>query len=165
MIEARRVAQIAVFLFGLSQLGDLIRSVAAIVFLFNSDTEVDSSTVLVSAGYTAFVLTLLISPGGWAALINVPGSVSALSELARDELLQVGVHLLGLYFLITGVSGAVASAAGWLQLRQTMPGYPFSPEAAAFVQALAGAALLLWGSSVVALVRWLRALGSPRGAA
>jgi hypothetical protein len=170
VIDARRLAQIGVFLFGLSQLGALISVGLAFAAYFEPNQESHLGSLLVPLGYGAFVLSLILLSGGWASLVNVPGSVATFSQLNRDDLLRVGVALLGLYFLITGVSGVVASLVTWLQGRSLLGSYePLSPlqllETASLVRALAGAALVLWGTNVVAFIQWLRGLGGTRGAA
>jgi hypothetical protein len=169
LIDARRIAQIAIFIFGLTQLGALIQFGTALSFYLGPG-EHDPVGLVVAVTYALFVLSLLFLSRGWASLINVPGTVSEFSELARDDLLRVGVALLGLYFLVTGVSGVVAGVVQWFNVgaspafQHPVPVRDFL-EVTAFVRGLAGAALLFWGTNVVALVQWARSLGSGKGAA
>jgi hypothetical protein len=171
LIDARRIAQIAIFVFGLSQLGGLIQLGTA--FGIYLSPEAGSPRVLglvVAATYTAFVLSLLFLSRGWASLVNVPGTVSTFRQLSRHELLQVGVALLALFFLITGVAGAVASVVEWFNAPlkaasgQRLPLGEFL-NVAALLRGFAGAALLFWGTSVVNFIQWAKSLGTGRGAA
>jgi hypothetical protein len=168
LIDARRIAQIAIFLFGLSHSGYLIRLVATLAGYLKPG-DYDLVSIVISISYAAFVLSLLFLSAGWASLVNVPGTVSSFSALARDDLLRVGVALLGLFFLVTGVSAVVAQVVVWLEARSTLGSYGPVPahsllDTEALIRALSGAALLFWGSNVVALIRWARTVGT-RGAA
>ncbi len=170
MIDARRLAQIGIFLYGLSQLSSLITATLTIGASFQSEADAEAAFLFVPIGYSIFILSLLFLSGGWAALVNVPGTVSRLSEVGRDDLLRTGVPLLGLYFLISGVATVVGSAVASLYLRCAVSDFGAPPlerpgNAAAFIRAIAGAALVLWGTNVVALIQWARALGGKRGSA
>lgn len=138
--------------------------------VYREPGEHNHFSLLVAGTYALFILSLLVLSRGWAALINVPGSVSSFRELSQDDGLRLGVALLGLYFLVSGVSGAVSSVVQWFYARGLAPYEHPAPvhdllDIEAIVRALCGAALILWGANVVALIAWARSLGVRKGAA
>ena len=166
MIDPKRLAQIGVFLFGLSQLPGVIFGVIALTMQGRS---LDVASLAITATHTLFVLGLVFVSRGWAALIDSSGPASSLSDLYRDDLLCTAVLILGLYLLLSGVASVVGSVVQWLTFPHPS-GYGDMRlskfvEAAQLVRALAGAALVVWGSSIISLIRWAQTVGQNRGAA
>ena len=165
-MEPKRFAQVGVFLFGLAQLPGVIFS---IVVLATQGRSVDLTALLLTGTQSLFVLSLVFASRGWAAVIDLSGPSSSLSDLYRDDLLRSAIPILGLYLLLDGVASVVESVVQWLNYPTTSGygGLPLSKfvEARMVFRAVVGAALVVWGSSVVALVRWAQTVGQTRGAA
>jgi hypothetical protein len=163
VIEARRLAQIGVFLLGLANLPSLILGVVTFTSFGRPGGELDWPGMLVAFGHVLFVLSLLLASGAWAALVDASGSVSRLADFRYDDFLRAAVPILGLYLLLTGVADVVGSVVQWLFVRGS-GGYEGARlwdlvPSASVVRALCGAVLVGWGSSVAALIRWAQGLG------
>jgi hypothetical protein len=130
LTDIRRLAQIGVFLLGLSQLPRLILDVLGLIAYADFTWEV----ILISAGRGLFVLSLVLASGTWAAVLDPSGSASSLADFRRDDFLRAAVPVFSVV------------------------------ETPSVVRTVVGAALLFWGSSVFALVRWAQALGDQSGA-
>ena len=84
--------------------------------------------------------------------------------MKRDDLLLVAIPCLGLFLLITGVADVVGETLQWFQKRQLFFGYgmgspdqfPSQLQIVPLLRATAGFVLILWGASVVELIRWAR---------
>ena len=171
MIDARRLAQIGIFLLGLVHIEVIILNGPALVRELLSEGPIETSFALVYFGQLVFVLSLLIGSAGWAKLVNVPGSVSSFSSMKRDDLLMVAIPCLGLFLLVTGVADVIGETVQWFQQRELLLGqglgnpqeFPSQLQIVPFLRALAGIVLILWGASVVELVRWARGLGRSKG--
>lgn len=173
MVDARRLAQIAVFVVGLLYLDSLLNSLLWLAQMATSDYGVEPAYFLLPAGHTLFVLTLIFAPGGWAKLLNVPGSVSTFAQFTQDDLVRtLGVGI-GLYFLVSGVADAVGGVVSWQQARAyaldrgigNPMEYPRYPDLAPFLRAVLGAALVLWGARIPNVLSRLRTAGHSKSAA
>lgn len=164
-MDPKRLAQVGVFLFGLTQLPGVIFSIVVLA----TQGQADPSALAITATHALFVLSLVFVSRGWAAIVDPSGPASSLSGLYRDDLLLSAVPILGLYLLLDGVASAVGSVVEWLNYPPT-PDYGRLPlskfvEASVVFRAVCGAILLVWGSNVVALIRWAQTVGQNRGAA
>jgi hypothetical protein len=173
VIDARKLAQIGIFLVGIFHLNAILFAGPVIVGELFSERETDLSFVLVYVGQLVFVLTLLFGSGGWAKLVSVPGTVSSFSSLSREDLFLVAVSCLGLLLLVTGIADVVGSTVEWFQQRRFALGpgalspysFPSHLEVVPVIRAALGLVLVLWGTSVVELIRWARGLGRQKGVA
>ena len=173
MIGARRLAQIGIFLVGILQLNEILYTGPVIVGEIFSERDTDLSFILVYAGQLVFVLTLLFGSAGWAKLVSVPGTVSDFSSISRDDLFLVAVSCLGLLLLVTGIADVVGGTVQWFQHRRFALGpgalspysFPSHLEVVPVIRAALGLVLVLWGTSVVELIRWARGLGHRKGVA
>src|SRR5262249_7746816 len=117
LIEIRRLAQIGVFLLGLSQLPAVILSIIALSAYADPGHDFDWVHFLISAGEAAFVLSLVFASRWWAAVLGSSGTTFTLADLRRDELLRAAVPLLGLYLLLSGVADVLGAILQWFGIR------------------------------------------------
>jgi hypothetical protein len=164
--DIRRCAQIGVFLLGLTQLPGVVFYASSLIAYGG---KVDWGMVPIYAGQLIFVASLLFASSAWAAILGGSGTVSALRDLRRDDFLRAAVPVLGLYFLLAGVSDVLGAILRWFMVRgsedfRNAPVFAFV-ESSSVVRAVLGAALILWASNVWALIHWAQTLGEKRGAA